>query len=384
MRMFLSLVSALCLVAVQPVARAGECPTGDDGAIRSLGTAFVQEPQAMGLSISVLRAGKGTCYDFGKQDRTAQRPVTASTRYEIGSNSKTFTSTLLAYAVQEGRLKLDDDIRLYLPGNWPNLEYDGHPIRVVHLANLTSGLPNWLPDRPQLFASLQPAQIPQALLDLHRSYTREDFDRDLHDVRLSEVPGSSPRHSNVGAQLLVRVLEKAFAQPYAELLEARILRPLAMRDTGFDPSRPSALVPGHDDQGKVMPYVTDMRDLRDAGGLISSGADMLRYLQLQLDEGNPAIALSHRVTTSTPQDSVALNWHVDTDAAGHRTLWHTGGTFGFSSYVVLYPERGLAISLLANESDPQAQNRLVQLARRIAEHLDSVADTASAAVQTGR
>lgn len=374
MRALAWLGSGLCLLALQSPARASGCPDGNDAAIQALGAEFLQSPQAVGLSVGLLHQDKATCYDFGQQDKATRSAATANTRYEIGSNSKTFTSTLLAYAVREGRLKLDDDIRRYLPEPYPNLEYEGQPIRVVHLANLTSELPNWLPDRPDALTGLKPEQIPGALLALHRGYSREDFYRDLHQVTLKAAPGSRPRHSNVAAQLLVRVLERAFDRPYADLLEKRILRPLGMQQTGFDPTSAAAsLARGYDDQGKVMPYITDMRDLREAGGLISTSADMVRYLRLQLDKRDAAIALSHRATIVAEHDTVALNWHIDTDAHGRRMIWHTGGTFGFSSYVVLYPERRLGISLLANESDPQAQNRLVELANRIAKHLEPVA-----------
>jgi serine-type D-Ala-D-Ala carboxypeptidase/endopeptidase len=374
MRALAWLASGLYFLALQSPAWASECPDGKDAAIQAMGAEFLHSSQAVGLSVGLLHGDRAACYDFGQQDKAKRSAATANTRYEIGSNSKTFTSTLLAYAVREGRLKLDDDIRRYLPEPYPNLEYEGQPIRVVHLANLTSELPNWLPDRPDAFAGLKPEQIPDALLALHRGYSREDFDRDLHKVTLKAAPGSRPRHSNVAAQLLVRVLERAFDRPYANLLEERILRPLGMKQTGFDPtSSPAALARGYDDQGKVMPYITDMLDLREAGGLISSNADMVRYLRLQLDESDPAIALSHHATIVAENDTVALNWHVDTDSHGRRTIWHTGGTFGFSSYVVLYPESKLGISLLSNESDPQAQNRLVELAGRIAKHLAPVA-----------
>lgn len=370
MRAMAWLGSGLLLFALHSPARATDCAEGDDAAIQALGKAFARAPETVGLSVGILHRGVAACYDFGKRNKGEATATSADTRYEIGSNSKTFIATLLAYAVQEGRIKLDDDIRLHLPGSYPNLEYQGQPIRVVHLANLTSGLPNWLPDRPELFTGLKPEQVPDALIAIHRDYTREDFHRDLRQVTLKSAPGTDPRHSNVGAQLLIRVLEHVFERPYAELLDERILCPLGMHRTGFDPGSPSGtLAVGHDASGRAMPYITDMRELREAGGLISSSADMVRYLRLQLDETNPAIALSHRPTVETEHDRVALNWHVDTASDGQRTIWHTGGTFGFSSYLVLYPERGLGMVLLANESDPQAQNRLVDLANRIAEHL---------------
>lgn len=53
----------------------------------------------------------------------------------------------MANAVLEHKLSLDDDVRMYLQEDYPNLQYNGHPIRVRHLLSHTSGLPNMLPDR---------------------------------------------------------------------------------------------------------------------------------------------------------------------------------------------------------------------------------------------
>ena len=45
----------------------------------------------------------------------------------------------------EGRASLDDDVRRYLDGDYPNLEFDRQPIRLVHLLNHNSGLPPMFP-----------------------------------------------------------------------------------------------------------------------------------------------------------------------------------------------------------------------------------------------
>lgn len=69
---------------------------------------------------------------------------------------------------------------------------------------------------------------------------------------------------------------------------------------------------------------------------------------------------------------MGLNWRIDkTDNESHR-IWHTGGTFGFSSYVVFYLERKIGIVLLANESDGMTQNRLASIARQIFDRTESV------------
>jgi D-alanyl-D-alanine-carboxypeptidase/D-alanyl-D-alanine-endopeptidase len=339
--------------------------------IQRLGSDFVQSPQAAGLSIGVLNLGKAEFYNFGTTDKEANRRPSSATLYEIGSNTKTFVSTLLAHAVLEGKLKLEDDIRPYLPGQYPNLTYGGEAIRVLHLANLTSGLPNWLPDTPELFQQTNPDSIPYLLLKQHRGYTKTDFYKDLHSVRLTAKPGSMPRHSNVAAQLLGFILETVYEQRLEALTARYITSPLGMTQTAYLMKPGTAMAKGYDAKGNPMPYMM-LPDTRGSSGLCSTTADLIRYMSLQLGETNKAVGLTHQTMVTTPDDAIGLNWHIDKTAAGERQLWHTGGTFGFSSYLVLYPERQLGIVMLANQSDSLTQNRLVVVAKQIAAYLEQV------------
>jgi CubicO group peptidase (beta-lactamase class C family) len=342
-----------------------------DTLIQRLGADFVKNPQAVGLSIGILNLGKTEFYNFGVTDKQTNRRPSPDTRYEIGSNTKTFVSTLLAYAVLEGKLKLEDDIRAYLPGQYPNLTYEGAAIHVIHLANLTSGLPNWLPNKPEIFQQPPLDSIPYRLLELHKGYTETDFYRDLHSVRLMAKPGSTPRHSNVAAQLLGFILERVHKQSIETLTAHYITTPLGMTRTAYLMKPNPATAKGYDGRGNPMPYIL-LPDTRASSGLSSTTADLIRYIRFQLSPTNNAASLTHQITVSTPDDAIGLNWHVDKTATGERQLWHTGGTFGFSSYLVLYPDRQLGIIMLANESDPLTQSRLVAVAERIAIYLGQV------------
>jgi D-alanyl-D-alanine-carboxypeptidase/D-alanyl-D-alanine-endopeptidase len=341
-----------------------------DSLIQRLGDEFMKAPEAVGLSVGVLHLGKADYYNFGIAQKGVNQPAASSTIYEIGSNTKTFVSTLLAYAVIEGKIKLDDDIRTYMPEQYPNLEYQGQAIKLLHLANLTSELPNWLPDKPEVFEKANPDSIPYLLLNLHKNYSQQDFYRDLHSVRLVAQPGSNPRHSNVAAQLVGFILESVYQQSLESLIKKYITEPLGMNHTGFFMDQPKLMAKGYSGKGKPMPYIT-MPDAQGSGGLSSTAEDMLNYIRFQLDESNKAVRLSHQTTVKTAQDAVGLNWHIDKTPSGDRQLWHTGGTFGFSSYIVLYPDRQLGIVLLANESDSSTQTKLVGLSKRIAKQLEA-------------
>ncbi|GLU52659.1 serine hydrolase [Dyadobacter frigoris] len=64
--------------------------------------------------------------------------------FGIGSISKTFAVLLLAKAAIENKVKLDDDVRKYLDGEYPNLEYQGQPVKLFHLISHVSRLRMWL------------------------------------------------------------------------------------------------------------------------------------------------------------------------------------------------------------------------------------------------
>jgi D-alanyl-D-alanine-carboxypeptidase/D-alanyl-D-alanine-endopeptidase len=347
-----------------------ETAYGQDEYIQQLGAEFILAPESVGLSVGVYYNGKVYHYNFGTTKKGVDQLPTHTTIYEIGSITKTFISTILAHAVIEKKLTLDDDIRRYLPGQYPNLEYEGNPIKIVHLANLTSELPNWLPDKPEIFAQVSPDSIPYVLLRLHENYTQKDFLLDLHSVHLKAAPGTNPKHSNVAAQLLAFILEKVYDRPIQDLVEQYITQPLGMNHTTFVNNQTRPMATGYDAKGRLMPYIK-MQNSQAVGGLTSTASDMVKYIKFQADEASEAVKLSHQKTVETPQDVVALNWHITTTETGDRQLWHTGGTFGFSSYIVVYPDQKLGIILMANESDGTMQNKLVQLSKQIVEHLKS-------------
>lgn len=339
-----------------------------DTVVQNAALAFMNDTSRVGLSIGIFKNGKTYTYNYGTVEKGKELLPSINTVYEIGSITKTFTSTLLAYAVLEKKVKLDDDIRKYLDGNYPNLVYEGKAIKLVHLANLTSGLPNWLPDNPDVFKYGTPDSIPFALIKIHKNYNRQNFYEDLHKVNLDTIPGSYTKHSNVAAQLLGYILERVYNTSYDDLLKKYILNFLKMKSTSFLERvyfNKKLLAKGYNQKGKIMPYIT-MKDVEIAGGLISSTSDMLKYLQFQLEEKNAAIKMSHQRTWGNIDDfAVGLNWHLGKTEKGIRQIWHTGGTFGFSSYCLFSPELNTGIVLLSNESDPTAQNELVNAAKKI-------------------
>lgn len=109
---FIIAICFLALTAPLAVGQANLSPTKAriDSTIQQQGTAFVQEKSRVGLSIGVVRNGQMQFYNFGTMEKGKSLLPTQNTIYEIGSISKTVGSLLLAKAVVEKRVQLDDDI----------------------------------------------------------------------------------------------------------------------------------------------------------------------------------------------------------------------------------------------------------------------------------
>jgi serine-type D-Ala-D-Ala carboxypeptidase/endopeptidase len=334
---------------------------------------FIGDTSKVGLSIGIYTNGEVHYYNYGTTQKGKQSLPTNKTVYEIGSISKTFTGTLLAQAVKDKKVKIDDDIRKYLDGNYPNLEYQGKPIKLSHLVSHISGLPFFLPDIPNLFQNANFDTLPFTISKIQQNYSKQKFFEDLHTVHLDTIPGYKFHYSNAGAQLLKFILEKVYKMPYDKLLSEYITRPLKMQNTNslFLKNDITLLVKGYNDKGKLMPYNPQILDA--AGGIFSTTSDMLKYLKFHLNENNEVVALSHKVTTGEiNHHAIGLNWQEQITSKKQKKIWQSGGTFGFSSYCVIYPETKVGIVLLANESDPGAQGGLEGIAEEIVAQLNNL------------
>jgi CubicO group peptidase (beta-lactamase class C family) len=93
---------------------------------------------------------------------------------------------------------------------------------------------------------------------------------------------------------------------------------------------------------------------------------MLKYVKFHLDENNEVIRLSHRTSWGDIKYYASgLNWQMINTAEGHRKIWQSGGSFGFSSYCAVFPDLNVGIVLLSNESDQNSQGRLNTMADEI-------------------
>lgn len=324
-------------------------------------------PQAAGLSVGVVRGGASHRASFGSLVRGAGVPPPLDTLYPMGSISKTFTAALLGQAVHAGKARLDDDVRNYLDGDYPNLAFDGKPVRLWHLLNHNSGLPFNLPDIPENrppFPEVSPAV--KARLD---AYGRADFYRDLRGVTLTRVPGTGFGYSNAAVVLLSYILERLFGQPFEVLVRTRIAAPLGMRDTVIVPDAAQArrLPRGYDDASRLVSAGNPA--MLGAGAIKSTLADMLLYLRWQIAGTSPEVRLSHVAHPVDGDYAVGLNWQMITGGV-RRRVWQDGTLPGFAAMCMFLPRSQTGLVAFANQLDRESMEAFHAMTRTILVGLD--------------
>lgn len=256
------------------------------------------------------------------------------TRYEIGSVTKVFTGLLLADAVARGVVALDDPVQGLLPDGATMPQFEDQPVRLWHLATHTSGLPR-LPDMKG-----GDAKDPYAHFDDAHLFAV------LPAARIRRAPGEKYVYSNLGVGLLGRALaHKQAAVSYDALLRERVLGPLGLRATGCElpADAPPRTLDGDDD------HPWRLASLAGAGGLRSTVDDLLAFLQAQWAPPEPLRAAVELARTKRHDGEggvgMGLGWHIAKDGF---TRWHSGGTGGYRSMVLVAREQRRAVVVLAN------------------------------------
>ena len=294
-----------------------------------------------GLSIGILKDGQEHYYGYGETARGNRKIPDAHTLFEIGSITKTFTAILLAAAVQEGKISLDDPVRKYLPGTNP-LERDGATVTVRMLSNHSSGLPRM----PGNFANDTDPQNP------YKEYTKQMLLDYFRTAVPERKPGTTYEYSNLAVAALGIILEHIYKKSFEQLVAERITGPLKMHDTRqyLKAADSARFAKGYDEAGKPASQ-WDFQAFAAAGALRSTAADLLRYAKANLGDA-PQLLLKAIQQTHVPgfrdgNNSLGLGWHLITPGRD-QLIFHNGGTGGFRSYLAINPAKKLAVVLLSN------------------------------------
>ncbi len=352
-----------------------KAPPNDVGAaVDEAAHALIEQPLLHSASIGVVYRGKTFIRHRGEMVAGKPDVPTDATLYEIGSLSKTLAGTLMARAVLEGRVGLEDDVRSYLQGDYPNLQYQGQPIRVRHLLSHTSGLPNMLPERANtVLEDFTDHRVPGELSALYAHYGKPDFLRDLHAVRIPRMPGKEYAYSSAGTELTAHILEGVYKTDYTSLLRGFFSDAAAMTSIGIKlgNAEKDRLAIGYHSDNPVPTSPMPQLPWGASGNVKATVPDMVKYLQFQLANG-PVVQESHRTLARFDDEfSIGYFWNI---VAGDRQKGvyyaHHGGVPRSQCYIYIMPEHDLGIFVITNQSGDRTARAMEAaidtLVRRIA------------------
>ena len=312
-----------------------------DKEVDSAAARYMSLQGTVGLSIGILKDGKTIFYGYGETAKGNKQIPNEHTLFEIGSLSKTFTAILLANAVGDGKVKLDDPVNKYLPDSIPSLAYEGIPVTLKTLSNHSSGI-------PRMPSNFHPKDVNNPYKDYH---VDDLFSFYKHFEPLRK-PGEKYEYSNLAAGTLGVILEGLYHKTYEELFTEYICKPLGMNETRQFLQKPdsSRFAKGYNEDGDYSSQ-WDFDALAAAGAIRSTTSDLLQYAKANLGDApaelDEAIQMTHRITFTEGQIKVGLGWHLIRPGKD-EVIFHNGQTAGFHSYLAINPGKKFAVVILSN------------------------------------
>ncbi|MEI6079581.1 MAG: serine hydrolase [bacterium] len=325
-----------------------------------------------GMAIAVVRDDK-IIYSkaFGVKEKGKSDPVDVKTIFQIGSISKSFTSTLVAMMVDKGYLKWDDkvidhlpDFRMYDP--WVTSEFE-----IEDLLAQRSGL------ETQSLSSLP-------FFGFDRTYTMQavKYVKPVYSFR------SKFSYINTTFLWAAALVEKYTKKSWEKNLDTRIFGPLGMTNSSstmkdYVNAKNSATLHTRKDgdpDGEVValhkdwPFFDWVYTFGPAGSIASNVLDMSKWIRLHLAKGKfqgkqlvteDNLNYTHMPHTiaSAPiegeQMYYGLSWVYNTYKP-YSIVWHNGGTLGAKSIVSFMPEAGIGIVVLTNLNDDEVPEVLAK------------------------
>jgi CubicO group peptidase (beta-lactamase class C family) len=360
---------ALCLLSINCWSQTDKLLTDNplkdklDTAVQAAAADYMANPGTVGLSIAIYKDGHSSIYNYGESKVGSGQLIKANQLFNLGSVAKTFIGIMLAEAVIEKRANLKDDIRKYLPGRYPNLQYKGHPVRLIDIANHTSGLPKSSRNFPaKIMDSLKNLGLPKQL-DFYARYNQDTLMKDMHNFKLDTIPGTMFDYNGNAMTILILLLERIYHQPYEQIVKNYLKKHLGLYDTStkIPVNQLNRFIQGYKDASRPVQWydltvnkTTEINtNLFYPGGpsMNSTMSDMIKYVVANVKEIDPAIKLSHKNSfRQLGNTGMGLSWMIRNNN-GKRSLYHSGRTgIGFSTLCVAYPEDGIGIMILVNEN----------------------------------
>ena len=282
---------------------------------------------------------------FGLADVAVSTPISAATKFRIGSVTKQFTAAAILLLHEDGKLNVDSPFCTYMescPDAWK-------PVTVRNLATMSSGIPSFtgLPE----FRELRKKDMKPA----------ESIGLVSH-LPLKAKPGEVYEYSNTNYIILGMIIERLSGKSYEDFLAERITKPLDLKNTGYDHGKErlklSALGYSLKEDEVVPAERASMMVPFSAGALYSTTGDLYKW-NVALHGGKLYKKPETLALMLTPsQNNYAFGVNVVTDSKGRKRVSHGGAIEGFLSDAAYYPNERLFMAILVNNDRVPASDVL--------------------------
>jgi CubicO group peptidase (beta-lactamase class C family) len=301
---------------------------------------------AAGVSIAVARDGQVVlARGYGMANLEHSVLVTPETVFHIASISKNILAAVVLQLVDEGKLRLDDDVTKYVP----EAPTQGHHVTVRQLLNHTSGIYSF-------------TSLPDAANNERLELTHEQVLTLIKDKPFEFEPGTRWRYDNSAFYIAGMVVERVTKQEYGAYVREHVFKPLGMNSASLCYARMVVphLASGYEVEGDapVNAAFVSWKLPFAAGAICATASDLLKW-QAALDSGRflsrSSLALMRTATTLAAGTKIDYGLGTRLGSLdGHRVLGHTGGRGGFRPLLESFPDDHLTIVILVNMGDAES------------------------------
>lgn len=295
-----------------------------------------------GISLAIIKEGQ-IIYQrgYGMAKLEDNIVMTTGKIFDIASASKQFTTACMAILIQEGKIKLNDDIRKYLP-EMPNYE---KPILIQHLIYHTSGLRDY--DTLLGLSGFGPDDCPSV---------QEAFNIILRQKKLNYLPGERFSYTNTGYFLMSQIIERLSGMPLNAFATKNIFKPLGMNHSFFQenhkqiiPNRASAYTPTETG------YQFEMSNWDMTGdGNLYTCVDDLYFWDQAFYNSRLGKDLMHMLQTKGQLNNASkidYAWGLFIgEYKGLQVVKHGGAWAGYRAEIMRFPQKQFSVICLANLS----------------------------------
>ena len=307
--------------------------------------ADLTKPGSPGCALGVYRDGEIIyAQGYGLANIEGNVPITPQTVFDVGSISKQFTAASVLLLEKEGKLRLDDDVRKYIP-ELPDYSQRGQRITILQLLNHTSGLRD--------YNSLL------LLAGIHFDNVTTDDDALGIIVRqkaLNFAPGSQWRYSGSGYFLLSLIMKRVSGKTLKDFAAESIFRPLGMTHTQFRSDHTSlianrALAYEREEDGTFRLNVSYAEQNGD--GMVHTSIEDLQKWDENFYSGKVGGTelLAKMQEPGKLSDGKPVNYAKGLFLRNYRglpTAWHGGESGGYLSYFIRFPKQHFSVACLCN------------------------------------